>query len=272
MASCVATPTRLTPPVTNTDPLELARRVEEASLNAWPALHQVLLDGWVLRFSRGFTKRANSITPLYPSKQSASAKVRYCEDLYARDRLPAIFRLTTIEDVEPLDRLLAERGYRKVDPTEVLHVPLEEDTPRDTDGFVEASLASFLAAYARLSGLPGIEANAAHAALEVHATVLRAIRAETVFGLLVDAGEPVACGMAVVERELAGLFDVVVHPESRRQGHGRALVEGLLDRASEMDARRAYLQVLKNNATARSLYAKLGFEPLYEYWYRVPNR
>ena len=249
----------------------LARRVEEASLNAWPALHQVLLDGWVLRFSRGFTKRANSITPLYPSKQSAFAKVRYCEDLYARDRLPAIFRLTTIEEAEPLDRLLADRGYRKIDPTEVLHVSLEQRTSGETHGFVEASLASFLAVYARLSKAPGVDANAARTALEVHATVLRAIRAETVFGLLVDHGETVACGMAVVERELAGLFDVVVHPDSRRQGHGRALVEGLRHRASEMGARRAYLQVLKDNATARSLYAKLGFEPLYEYWYRVPK-
>ena len=259
-------------PVTTPTPHELAQRVEEASLNAWPALHQVLLDGWVLRFSRGFTKRANSITPLYPSRQSTFAKVRYCEDLYAGDRLPAIFRLTTIEAAEPLDRLLADRGYRKIDPTEVLHVPLEERKSGETRGFVEASLASFLVAYAGLTEVPGVDASAAGRAMVVHATVLRAIRAETVFGLLVDEGEPVACAMAVVERELAGLFDVVVHPESRRRGHGRALVEGLLDRASEMGARRAYLQVLKDNASARSLYAKLGFEPLYEYWYRVPKQ
>ena len=251
---------------------ELARRVEEASLNAWPALHQVLLDGWVLRFSRGFTKRGNSITPLYASVQPPLAKVRYCEDLYARDRLRAIFRLTTIEDAEPLDGLLADRGYRAIDRTEVLHAPLEQGRFGNADGFVAAPLASFLAAYAGLSEAPGVDATAMRMALEVHAAILKSIRGETVFGLHLETGEPVACGMAVVERELAGLFDVVVHPESRRQGHGRALVESLLGRASEMGARRAYLQVLKDNATARSLYARLGFEPLYEYWYRVPRR
>ena len=117
-----------------------------------------------------------------------------------------------------------------------------------------------------------MDAAAVRMALEVHAAILKSIRGETVFGLHLETGEPVVCGMAVVERELAGLFDVVVHPESRRQGHGRALVESLLGRASEMGARRACLQVLKDNATARSLYARLGFEPLYEYWYRVPRR
>ncbi len=242
--------------------------MEEASLNAWPALHQVVLDGWVLRFTRGFTKRANSVTPLYPSLQPSLAKVRYCEDLYAKEGLRTMFRMTTVADDGELDELLAQRGYECIDPTQVLHRALSAGEVRGVGAFSVVPIASFLATYAAFQTLDR-DSRAARAASELHRVVLTAIRGESVFGSLVVNGQPVACGMAVVEREVAGLVDIVVHPEHRRCGYGRAVVESLLGHAAELGARTAYLQVLNDNAAARRLYAALGFEPLYEYRYRV---
>lgn len=212
----------------------LPRRVEEASLNAWPALQQMLLDGWVLRFSKGFTRRANSVTPVYPSTQPIPDKVRYCENLYARDGLPTYFRLTTLRDADGLDEVLAERGYVQQERARVLHRTLATGTLAPGPGFALAPLGSFLATYTELTGLRGHLENSGldgQAAAALHGSVLRAIRGETVFGLLVDGGQPVACGMAVVEGELAGLFDIVTHPDRRRRGYGRILVQSLLAHA-----------------------------------------
>ena len=247
----------------------LARRVEEASLNAWPALHQVLFDGWVLRFTRGFTKRANSVTPLYASALPLLAKVRHCEELYAREGLRAIFRMTTIGEQTELDKVLSDRGYEVADPTRVLSLGLGRGDFGLASGFEESTLSSFLATYGELSSSPDIDAVAAGSAADLHATILRGIRSETVFGSLLDNGRPVACGMAVVDGEVAGLFDVVVHPDSRRRGHGRAVVESLLARASAIGARHAYLQVVEDNEAALALYETMGFERLYEYRYRL---
>lgn len=250
----------------------LARRVEEASLNAWPALHQVMLDGWVLRFTRGFTKRANSVTPLYPAAQPPAEKIRYCENLYAREGLRTAFRMTTVSEENGLDDLLAARGYECIDPTQVLHRSLATGEFDVAGAFSVVPVASFLATYANVQEPPDVDASSARRMSELHRVILRAIRSETVFGSIMEDGEPVACGMAVVEREVVGLFDIVVHPGCRRRGHGRALVESLLKRAADMGARTAYLQVLNDNATARNLYTSLGFEPLYAYRYRVSKR
>ena len=42
----------------------LAWRVETVCFNAFPSLQQAILEGWLLRFSKGVSRRANSANPL----------------------------------------------------------------------------------------------------------------------------------------------------------------------------------------------------------------
>lgn len=42
-------------------------RFEELALNALPAILTEFYDGWILRYSNGYTFRGNSINPLYKS-------------------------------------------------------------------------------------------------------------------------------------------------------------------------------------------------------------
>lgn len=240
------------------------RRVEEASLNAWPAIQQVLLDGWLLRFSRGFTRRANCIVPLYPGVQPPEdtlvEKVRYCENLYGRQRLQTIFRLTSIRDHGPLDQFLAARGYAKEDETHVMTARL--DDPPTAQRCRQTGTDDWLDVYAWLTDMPA-PARAAHAA------ILRGIQSPCAFMVSEHDGEMVGCGLGVLERELLGLFDIVTHPVHRRHGHGTRLVCSLLDWGREQRAGAAYLQVLAHNGPARALYGKLGFHTAYNYWYRI---
>lgn len=243
----------------------LERRVEEASLNAWPGLRQVLLDGWVLRFSRGYTKRANSVNPLYPSALGLTEKVDLCEELYRAAGLPCVFRLARPFAPQGLDALLEARGYLPLDPTLVLHLDLRTaDLPEPPAGLREEPLDAWFPLHCRLSGTDPARA-------PTHRDILEAIAARRATFTLAggDGGEDVACGLGVLEGGVFGLFDLVTAAERRGRGHGAALVGGMLRWARERGATHAYLQVVEANAPARRLYDRLGFRRLYGYAYRV---
>ncbi len=241
----------------------LARRIEEAALNAWPALQQVLYDGWILRFSRGYSKRANSVTPLFESSLDLREKIAICERTYRAKALPPIFRLTPFAAPAELEPLLEQRGYELVEPSLVLQRAFGQHLPAVGGAAPrEEGLDEWLRIYAGLSRLDAAHQPTLRAMLE-------AIPTRRFLAALLEAGSAVACGMGVLEGDLFGMFDLVVESSQRNRGYGTKLVCGMLDWAQANGARHAYLQVVGSNAPARQLYAKLGFQDLYPYHYRV---
>lgn len=242
----------------------LKRRIEEVSLNSWPALQQILFDGWILRFSEGYTKRANSVNPLFASSMDVGEKVDTCERLYVERGLPPVFRLTSFSSPAGLDEVLERRNYQKVAPTSVLHLDLKGYTVQSTPSaeLRHEQLEDWLDIFCRFSGSP-VEKH------QAHKKILQAIPGKRFLASLTDAGQVVACGLGVLENGCFGLFDLITDPQWRNEGYGTLLVSSLLRWAQGEGSLHAYLQVVKSNALARRLYAKFGFREAYPYWYRV---
>ena len=254
------TPPRLPTPAHHPDTV---RALEERAFNAWPARQSVLHGGWVFRLSGGFTKRANSVNAIEAGASFSGVRAA-AEALYARHGLPPVFRMSPLAPAQA-DQELADAGYTHFDPSLVMasagldaaqaHAGVQIDaTPSATwlDGFAAAN---------------GVRAQY-HA---IHHGMVHAIAMPCGFATLRDgAGRTIGFGLAVLERGAIGLYDIVVDPALRGQGHGRALVCALLRWGREAGAESAYLQVRAVNEAARSLYARLGFAEVYQYHYRIP--
>lgn len=254
----------------------LIRRIEELSLNALPALQTEVYDGWILRRANGYTRRANSINPLYPSTLPLAEKVARCEARYAGERHGVIFKLTPAAQPADLDAALGELGYTREAPTSVQTLDLGSpgshpgptarpagtpDRPGPAEVLTTLS-PRWLEPFCQMNQVPPDH----QVTLQ---QILAKIRAATGYLLLTHEGIPVACGLGVVEDGWVGIFDIVTHSEHRQQGYGLALMQSLLDWARTAGARQAYLQVMASNQSALRLYEKLGFRERYRYWYRT---
>jgi ribosomal protein S18 acetylase RimI-like enzyme len=85
------------------------------------------------------------------------------------------------------------------------------------------------------------------------------------YGAFINDGRLI--GMAVLRREQrvksshkASVFGLYVLPQHRRRGIGRALLETVISRASELGVRQVNLSVANANEAAVLLYESCGFE------------
>ena len=238
--------------------------MEELSLNAWASLQTMLYDGWVIRFANGYTKRANSVNPLYSSNIDLEEKLQFCDSLYREKNLPAVFKLTRAVHPHDLDDRLAERGYQKDSLTSVQTVDLEvSDLQVPLTSELQESLSDdWLGNFCAMSAI-------SEAQTETLREILLNIIPRRCFVSLTSNGRVVACGLGVLQSGYIGLFDIVTDPNFRRRGYGQQVVTSILGWGKENGAKMAYLQVMLNNPPALQLYAKLGFREHYQYWYRI---
>jgi len=240
------------------------RFMERLTHRAWPALETREHKGWLLGFSEGHTRRANSVWPFeHGEGDDLVEKLEFCENAYRSHNLPVIFKLTSASAPPGLDRLLEERGYARQAETSVMTRELEylrlpplrarprlEDSPEDWLGIF-------------------LELNPeARARSHIIRAILSTITPLNCFMTLEQEGETVACGRAVVDGGFVGLYDLVVREKRRCRGLGTELALALMDWGKRNGATRAYLQVMTDNEPGLGLYRKLDFKERYRYWYR----
>lgn len=245
----------------------LERTLEELGLNAWPALSSLLYDGWVLRFGSGFTRRANSVNPLYASSLPLEEKIGVCEAAYARRNQPTVFKLTRASQPPTLDGVLEAAGYQAQATTSVQAADLTAQSLAldPAISLTEHVTDEWLADQAVLVGGPEAERR-------IERLMLESIVPPKAFASLREAGTPLALGVAVAEHGYVGLSSIVTAIEARNQGLGRRLVGHLLAWGQRQGAHTAHLAVMVDNAPALRLYARFGFREAYRYWYRVKGQ
>ena len=240
----------------------LAWRVEEACLNAWPAVRQALFGGWVLRVSGGLTRRANSANPLGVERAGRDMLIAGCEAFYHHHRLPTIFRLPSLIGSE-IDERLADRGYGaegtslvlcgEIGTVPALHDPDVRLLARPTT--------RWFAAMAALQGLSKEQA-------ALYRRIVGALAIPARFAVHAENGAIAALAFGAIHDGIICYESVVSDPQRRRRGYARRVIASLAAWARERGAQHACLEVEAANAPALALYAALGFEELYRYHYR----
>jgi N-acetylglutamate synthase len=241
----------------------LTWRVEETCLKAWPALREVSLEDWLVRFADGLSRRANSANPRRAQIGDVAGSIAACAALYRAEGQPAIFRIPAFVD-PAVDRELDGLGYGLEGETVTLHgVPAELVLKPDPD--VEISSrpsADWLASMARLQR-HSEQQNA------TYRRILQGLALRAGFAALRHDGELTALAYGVVHDSIYCCESVVTDARHRGRGFAHRLLGALNAWAESEGARLACLQVEATNTPARTLYRSIGLKAeLYRYHYR----
>lgn len=242
--------------------------LEAIAAQGWQPLESSKYGSWLLRQSRGFTGRGNSVLPLDDAPPSDVDKALDSVKRWYRERgLAATFAVPMPWQNE-LDALLNARGWTAKSLTHVLIADVAEVLLTLGDELAATSVTvvrqptqAWLDTYSyRGDPIPDfageVMVNADH----------------PVFASISDPAEPegelLAVGRAALTDDWVGITAVDVRERARRRGLGTDVMRTLLHYAYVRGHRFAYLQVATENEAARAMYDRLGFVEHHQYQYR----
>ncbi|ROR28595.1 acetyltransferase (GNAT) family protein [Mobilisporobacter senegalensis] len=239
-------------------------RMEELAINAFPAILTELYDGWILRFSNGYTYRANSINPLYTSMINIEEKIKYCEQKYVHLGLPVVYKLAEpIHD--DLDQILDKHNYKILKQADIMSCSISQDKFSKTD-MVDISIKM---TEDWLNGFLSLNGTTDRLKQQTAKTMLSNIKNPIICASINEDNKMIGCGLGVLEDKKIGLFDICIHENYRRKGYGTLICKAIMNESKKYQAKSGYLQVASENDAAKNLYQSMGFTKDYTYWYRV---
>ncbi len=240
----------------------LAWRIEEACFYAWPALKETVCNGWLLRFSKGVSRRSNSANPLRSGRTDSDALVAACEVAYRAEGLPPIFRTPSLIGPDMQNRL-ARLGYAAEGESLVLHADIAEAVGSAADPGVvlmPRPTADWLSAMSQAR-------RDSEQHRETYRSIVESIAVPAIFAMLHSEGQIVALGYGSVHDRLLCLESVVTDAAFRGRGFARRMLTSLIARARP-EVSGVCLQVQADNSAATALYGSLGLRELYRYHYQ----
>lgn len=242
-----------------------AKKITELELLAhrtWPCRKEEKIGDWVLREADGFTRRANSCLAIGDAAKPLPESVIAVEAWYRERELEPCFKITSSAPSE-LDMLLGEKGWTIATPSIVMNRTLGQESSSLPVELSASAIpdSDWLRTVSLWDGeTPDKSRRHRELAQRIHTAGY--LRWTTSEGLL-------AVGLVAMDGVESYLYDVVVHPERRGRGIGRAFCQAAMDWAASCGTRSMALQVLESNTTGQKLYSSLGFQEHHRYHYRV---
>ncbi|MFW9949804.1 MAG: GNAT family N-acetyltransferase [Candidatus Thorarchaeota archaeon] len=246
------------------------KHLQEFLLNSWPAEHYFFLNGWIARFDKGVTYRANSVFPIsYTADQhQIVGDIEIIENAYKQYGLPSIFTMHDSFEPKDLDEILKERGYTEHDPTNALISSFNEIKINKDNTDFEYVISNERTTM--FSNLLAEHTQRDQSQQRVIDEIVKRINIPKKCFIVAKKQNDIIGTVMGVLNSYGYIYvaDLFVLPNYRRIGVASSLMSKLInDWAIPNRFNYIWLQVEKENNQAIKFYEQMGMKKAYSYYY-----